>query len=179
MQQTSHCTGVMHTAMIQNSLEAGCCQNSVEYWKMYKHVRKSGCVRCTYVYVNSCLCTWHGQEFTYIYNIWTLARLRYRSHGLRYRSMNSYVRISLYQSPKTSILKHFILTSIWGPMVNAGETRRRRKADRAWWDMKCGCGAVQTCLYCVHTYINIHAKVCTMHIQIDKIMNMYVHAIYH
>jgi len=44
--------------------------------------------------------------------------------------------------------------------------------------MKCGCGAVQTCLYCVHTYINIHERVCTMYIQIYYIMNMYVHATY-
>ena len=38
MQQTTHCTGVMPTAMIQQELKAGCCQISVEYWKMYRHV---------------------------------------------------------------------------------------------------------------------------------------------
>ncbi len=45
-------------------------------------------------------------------------------------------------------------------------------------EMKCGCEAVQTCLYCVHTYIDIHAEVCTMFKQIYSIMNMYVHATY-
>jgi hypothetical protein len=37
---------------------------------------------------------------------------------------------------------------------------------------------VQTCLYCVHTYVNIHERVGTMYIQICYIMNMYVHPIY-
>ena len=37
---------------------------------------------------------------------------------------------------------------------------------------------VQTCLYCVHTYINIHERVGTMYIQIYYIMNMYVHPTY-
>jgi hypothetical protein len=39
--------------------------------------------------------------------------------------------------------------------------------------MKCGCEAVQTCLYYVHTSINIHERVCTMYIQIYEIMNMH------
>jgi hypothetical protein len=33
---------------------------------------------------------------------------------------------------------------------------------------------VQTCLYYVHTAINIHGRVCTMYIQIHDIMNMHV-----
>ncbi len=35
--------------------------------------------------------------------------------------------------------------------TRGAETRRHRKADRAWWEMKCGCELVQTCLYYVHT----------------------------
>ena len=37
---------------------------------------------------------------------------------------------------------------------------------------------VQTCLYCVHTHINIYERVCTMYIQIYYIMNMYVQPAY-
>jgi hypothetical protein len=62
MQQTTHCTGVMHTAMIQQELKAGCCQNSVEYWKMYRHV-------CTmYIHISKFLSMyikWTG--ITYLY----------------------------------------------------------------------------------------------------------------
>ena len=36
--------------------------------------------------------------------------------------------------------------------LRGAETRWRRKADRAWWKVKCGCEAVQTCLYYVYTY---------------------------
>ncbi len=57
------------------------------------------------------VCT-KNPNFVPLVTIWNLARLRYRSHGLRYRSMDSYIRISLYRSPQTSISKHFILTSI-------------------------------------------------------------------
>ena len=64
MQQTTHCTGVMHTAMIQHwqELKAGCCQNGVEYWKMYRHV-------CTmYIHIGKFLSMymkWTG--ITYLY----------------------------------------------------------------------------------------------------------------
>jgi hypothetical protein len=36
----------------------------------------------------------------------------------------------------------------------------------AWWEMKCGYVAVQTCLYYVHKYIFIYERDCTMYIQI-------------
>ncbi len=45
------------------------------------------------------------------------------------------------------------------------ETRWRRKADRAWWEVKCGREAVEACLYYVHTNILIHARVYTWYIQ--------------
>jgi hypothetical protein len=58
------------------------------------------------------------------------------------------------------------------------ETRRRRKANWAWWEVKCACEAVQTCLYIstyikdnscsfmyhVHTLRYIYEPVCTMYI---------------
>ncbi len=59
------------------------------------------------------------------------------------------------------------------------ETRRRRKADRAWWKVKCvwlwSCIDVSvlcpyiylhawTCMYHVHTNILIHERVCTMYV---------------
>ena len=37
---------------------------------------------------------------------------------------------------------------------------------------------VETCLYCVHTNINIHERVGTMHIQMYYIMNMYVYPLF-
>ena len=37
---------------------------------------------------------------------------------------------------------------------------------------------VQTNLYCVHTYINVHERVGTMYIQIYYIMNMYVYPLF-
>ncbi len=58
---------------------------------------------------------WTGYVHWYILlaAIWNLAKLRYRSHGLRYglryRSMDSYIRIPFYQSPQTSVSKHFLL----------------------------------------------------------------------
>jgi hypothetical protein len=63
MQQTTHCTGVMHTAMIQQELKAGCCQNSVEYWKMYRYV-------CT-MYIHIC-------KFLFMYIKWTGITSLYR-----------------------------------------------------------------------------------------------------
>ncbi len=59
-------------------------------------------------------------------------------------------------------------------LLRGAETRRRRKADRAWWEMKCGCEHAQTCLYNVQTYINIYVHVCTMYIQLSIFINMYV-----
>jgi hypothetical protein len=53
------------------------------------------------------------------------------------------------------------------------ETCLRRKADLAWWEVKCCFEVVQTCLYYIHTYIYIHERVCTMYIQIYSFMNLY------
>ena len=63
------------------------------------------------------------------------------------------------------------------------ETRLRRKADPAWWEVECGCGgceAVQpeTCLYYVHTHIYNHKRICTMYIHNFTFINMYVHTTY-
>jgi hypothetical protein len=62
--------------------------------------------------------------------------------------------------------------------LRGAETRRSRKADWAWWKVKCACEAEQTCLYYVHTNIYIHVHVCTWYIQQHTFMNMYVHGIY-
>jgi hypothetical protein len=60
--------------------------------------------------------------------------------------------------------------------LRGAETRRRRKADLAWWKVKFGCEAVhwQTCLYYVHTYIYIHKHVYTMYVPIYIFMHVYV-----
>jgi hypothetical protein len=47
-----------------------------------------------------------------------------------------------------------------------------------WWEMKCGCEHVQTCLYSVQTYINIYVYVCTMYIPLYEFINMYVPCTY-
>ena len=68
-------------------------------------------------------------------------------------------------------------------LLRGAETRRRRKADREWWEMKRSCEQAQTCVYSVHTYINIYVHtyiniyvhVCNMNIQQHKFMYMYVH----
>jgi hypothetical protein len=63
MHQTTHCTRVMHTAMIQQQLMAGCCQISVEYLKMYRHF-------CT-MYIHIC-------KFLSMYMKWTGITYLYR-----------------------------------------------------------------------------------------------------
>ena len=92
MHQTAHCTGVLHTAMIQQQLMAGCCQISVESLKMYRHVCTMYIHICkflsmyikwtgitylyrhvctiTYLYVHGITCTYHvytGFSFLYMY----------------------------------------------------------------------------------------------------------------
>ena len=62
--------------------------------------------------------------------------------------------------------------------LRGAETRRRRKADRAWWEVNCGFEAVQTCLYYVYTYVYNYDCVCTMYIHMYIIINVYVHVIY-
>ncbi len=64
MQQTTHCTGVMHTAMSQQQLKAGCCQISVEYLKVYRHV----CTMYICVCVCGCVCVC---KFLSVYMKWT------------------------------------------------------------------------------------------------------------
>ncbi len=51
-------------------------------------------------------------------------------------------------------------------LLRGAETRRRRKADWALWEMKCGCEAAQMSLNYVQTCLNIYAYVSTMYIKI-------------
>ncbi len=78
MQQTTHCTGVMHTAMIQQQFKAGCCQISVEYWKMYRHV----CTMYTYICkFLSMYMKWTG--ITYLYrHVCTITYLYVHHDGI-------------------------------------------------------------------------------------------------
>jgi hypothetical protein len=64
MHQTTHCIRVMHTAMSQQQLKAGCCRISVEYLKVYRHV-------CT-MYIHICkflsmYMKWTGITYLYIH----------------------------------------------------------------------------------------------------------------
>ena len=63
-------------------------------------------------------------------------------------------------------------------LLRGAETHLRRKADWEWWEMKCSCEHAQTCLYSVHTYINIYVHICNMYIQRYKHMYMYVPCTY-
>ena len=65
-----------------------------------------------------------------------------------------------------------------GCCAGAEPARRRCTADRAWWEVKCGCEDVHTSLYHVHTYTNIHEHVCTMYIHIYIFINVYVPCTY-
>ena len=65
-----------------------------------------------------------------------------------------------------------------GASLRGAETRRRSKADLAWWEVNCGFEAVQTCLYYVYTYVYNYERVCTMYIHMYIIINVYVHVIY-
>ena len=69
-------------------------------------------------------------------------------------------------------------------LLHGAETRLpvHSKADWAWWEMKCGWEAVQTCLYCawtcmyhVHTNILNYEHVCTYYIHLYIFMYMYIH----
>ncbi len=47
-----------------------------------------------------------------------------------------------------------------------------------WWEVTCGCEAVQACLYYVHTLVYSHECLCAMYIKIYSFMNVHLHRTY-